>query len=102
MKFLEAQQGKQKESIMQENKMQPGSRTDQKLNPKDPASLVSSTKGSRANATKMDPSVQKLASQLNVDLHTVTGTGENGAITESDVRKAHRDGESGSGTGVRA
>lgn len=87
MKYLEAKDGEPKPSFPneQENKMQKGSRLDQK----DPASLVS---GSRATGkgTSGAPSetVQKLAGELKVDLTTVKGTGDKGTITEQDVRKA--------------
>lgn len=99
MKYLEQQKkdGKDpKASIKQddlENKMQPGSRLDQR----DPQSLVSSPRSGRgarntttsANAN-VDPKVQTLADELKVNLADVQGTGPNGAVTEKDVRLAHR------------
>jgi pyruvate/2-oxoglutarate dehydrogenase complex dihydrolipoamide acyltransferase (E2) component len=96
MKFLDAQKqdgNEPKASILPENKMQSGSRLDQK----DPQSLISGSRGARttntdtvktANAPKPTAAVTSLATELNVDLKTVTGTGPNGAITEQDVRTA--------------
>lgn len=92
MKYLEARKNAPKESIVDkgmENKMQRGSRPDQggsgKRNPED---LVSSP--SRAEGRSVHQGVQKLATELNVDLSTVKGTGANGEITEKDVRYAKR------------
>lgn len=93
MKFLDAQKKEGKEPkksvIPEENKMLGGSRRDQqKLDPKNPESLISGSKGSRATTGQAD--VSGLARELNVDLADVKGTGPNGTITEKDVRLAHR------------
>ena len=90
MKFLEAKEGGPKPSFPEENKMQGGSRKDQKLDPKgDPASLVSGSRSTgKGTSGAPNASVQKLATELKVDLTTVKGSGDNGAITEQDVRKA--------------
>jgi pyruvate/2-oxoglutarate dehydrogenase complex dihydrolipoamide acyltransferase (E2) component len=91
MKYLDARKEAPKESIVDkgmENKMQRGSRADQrggneKTNPED---LVSSP--SRSQGRNIAQGVQKLASELSVDLASVKGTGANGEITEKDVRYA--------------
>lgn len=44
--------------------------------------------GATDAATRSSPSVRNLASDLGVDLNTVTGTGRRGRITEDDVRAA--------------
>lgn len=100
MKYLDArkQDGKDpKPSIKQkdlENKMQPGSRPDQR-NPEDLISSPRAGRGARNTTTgsqaNVDPKVQNLANELNVNLADVQGTGPNGAITEKDVRQSHRE-----------
>lgn len=93
MKYLDVKEGEPKPSFptKEENKMQPGSRKDQKLDPKDPASLVSGTRARGAGTTGApSESVQKLATELKVDLTTVKGTGDKGTITEQDVRNAQK------------
>lgn len=85
MKYLDARGGEPKPSFPEENKMQPGTRPDQK----DPESLVSGTRrGGKSTTGAPSAGVQKLASELKVDLTTVKGTGDNNAITEQDVRTA--------------
>lgn len=96
MKYLDARKGPQKDSVIPENKMQPGSRADQRLDPKDPQSLVSSPRSGRGTETA---SVQALAKQLDVDLTNVKGTGPDGQITEKDVRLAKRQQSSGGQSG---
>lgn len=108
MKFLEAQQqdGKeQKQSILPdtENKMQRGTRSDQKLDPKDPQSLISSprrsaTTGTTDTTAQSTPAAQKLAKEQGIDLAEITGTGSGGQITEADVRKHISTRSSGSPT----
>lgn len=92
MKYLEAQKdGKSPVEPFpkEENKMQTGTRSDQKLDPKNPESLVSGSRRGGAGTTGApSASVQKLATELHVDLTTVKGTGDKGAITEQDVRTA--------------
>lgn len=92
MKYLDAQKaaGKEaKDSIVPENKMAPGSRRDQqRLDPKDPQSLISSPRG--GSRAQTDGSVKRLADELNVDLTKVDGTGPNGSVTEKDVRAYKR------------
>lgn len=87
MKFLEAKALAKKQGItpqprggkgkiIEENKMQPGSRPDQSQIP--PKNTTPTHK----------PEVVSLAKELGVDLNTVTGTGQNGAVLIRDVRNA--------------
>jgi pyruvate/2-oxoglutarate dehydrogenase complex dihydrolipoamide acyltransferase (E2) component len=88
MKFLEAQEqdGKEeKKSILPENKMQKGSRLDQK----DPESLISSPHQAPADKNKK-VDVAALAHQKGVKLDEVKGTGPDGQVTEQDVHTAAR------------
>jgi 2-oxoisovalerate dehydrogenase E2 component (dihydrolipoyl transacylase) len=74
VKFLEAQA---KSAGKTENKMQPGTRTDQG-GPGSP----------KKEAPTIRSDVRALADEFGVDLSTVTGTGADGTITKTDVRKA--------------
>lgn len=76
------------DDVAPENKMAPGSRPDQLISsPRASRGARNTTVGSTAQPSE---NVQKLASELNVNLADVQGTGPNGAITEKDVRQAHK------------
>ena len=81
MKFLDAK----RRAGQQENKMQPGSRVDQR-NPEEPHTSATSKISLGPDKPKIRPEVQKLADELNVDLDKVKGTGVNGIILVKDVR----------------
>jgi pyruvate/2-oxoglutarate dehydrogenase complex dihydrolipoamide acyltransferase (E2) component len=96
MKYLEARkQGgqEQKDSLIPaENKMQQGTRLDQR----DPQSLISGVRNrSGKEETGTDATLVSLAAELGVDLSTVKGTGPKGRITEKDVRQAKQDAPDG-------
>lgn len=77
MRFLEA---KQQEVKTEENKMQPGSRPDQKKKPKESTSAH--------NSLGLKKEVLVLADSLGVDPTKLTGTGANGEVSLKDVRNA--------------
>jgi pyruvate/2-oxoglutarate dehydrogenase complex dihydrolipoamide acyltransferase (E2) component len=78
MKFLEAK----RKAGQQENKMQPGSRVDQR----EPHTSATSKIDLGPDKPKIRPEVAKLAEELDVDLNKVKGTGLNGIILVKDVR----------------
>lgn len=73
MKFLEAKQQRD----AGENKMLGG-----------PAENKGAEVPSTPTRPSVRPEVQELADTLGVDLSSTTGTGTNGSITRTDVRKA--------------
>lgn len=80
MRFTDAKRiAKEKGITGKEHKMQPGAREGQKTTPPVTPS---------APAKTVRPEVKELATELNVDLATVTGTGKDGNITMTDVRRA--------------
>ena len=80
MKFLDAKRA----TGQQENKMQPGSRVDQR----DPKVNTVSKINLGPDKPKIRPEIQALADDLQVDLSKVKGTGANGSILMKDVRDA--------------
>jgi len=59
-----------------------------------PAPATASIAPGSDSARRVNPVVRRLASELNVDLETVTGTGRNGRITKEDVELAAQGGAS--------
>lgn len=78
MKFLSAQRQAKSQSAP-ENKMQPGSRSDQ------------DGSSPRRGATESNEEIESLAKELDVDLTKVVGTGKQGKVMAKDVRQAHAD-----------
>lgn len=75
MKYLEARA--QSKGPKPENKMLSGSREGQR-----------SASPAKSPVATPSPEVRALADELGIDVSTVTGTGKDGAITKTDVRKA--------------
>lgn len=98
MKFLDAkrQQGASG-SATAENKMQPGTRSDQG-GARSPSTRTPAKDDGPRGTTR--PEVLELADELGLDITTVTGTGKGGSITIPDVRKAAAARDSGDGNGA--
>jgi pyruvate/2-oxoglutarate dehydrogenase complex dihydrolipoamide acyltransferase (E2) component len=81
MKFLEAQKLTKAAAPTGENKMLPGSRTDQ----------LGSTHQATTTPPKHSDAVTALAQSLGIDLKHVAPTGKNNSVSLADVRKAAAD-----------
>jgi pyruvate/2-oxoglutarate dehydrogenase complex dihydrolipoamide acyltransferase (E2) component len=99
MKYLDARKAGGKPvtpSVREQNKMQSGSRLDQR----DPESLISSfsrartreeNKATQHTQPTTKPHIVQMAERLGVDLATVQGSGTHGEILMKDVKAAHED-----------
>lgn len=81
MKYLEAKRLAEQGGDGGENKMQTGTRSDQR-------SAIRKGQLQPENRPTAKPEVRDLAKSLGVDLASIEGTGRNGEVTLKDVRDA--------------